>query len=221
MHNVVCQLPGIKRLEAGLVTCACAAKKISVFSSRVASLKVPRLAAAAPLSSRTFTVSGIYSSDFGGRDAAYLMTHVLLFLLHFLIVLCCPLVAPTFQEAAPLISRSISFRPSRFSTFFSADSLLLLELRRLPSLWTKGRGTKSVPVRLLPASPGEGVMCHPGGGASVMLRGPSCRFCFVYLMRCPLVLTTWRLFFLVSTQKQTRGCNWYKNQSGGNNQQNS
>lgn len=102
-------------------------------------------------------VSGIYSSDFGGRDAAYLMSHVLLFSFHFLIVHCSPLVALMVQEAAPLISRSISFRPSRFSTFFSADSLLF------SSLWTKEWGTKSVPVRLLPVSPGEGEMCLPGG----------------------------------------------------------
>lgn len=147
------------------MTCACVAKKISVFFllGRF-SKSPPRLAAAALLSSRTFMVSGIYSSDFGGRDAAYLMTHVLLFLFHFLIVHCSPLVALMFQEAAPLISRSISFRPSRLSTFF----FLLIRFCSWSCAVSRPSGRKSGEQSqcqsdcfLLP--PGEAVMCHPGG----------------------------------------------------------
>lgn len=81
LHNVVCQLPGKASGNWREVTCACVAKKISVFFllGRF-SKSPPRLAAAALLSSRTFMVSGIYSSDFGGRDAAYLMTRAVVFI---------------------------------------------------------------------------------------------------------------------------------------------
>lgn len=98
------------------------------------------------------------------------MSHVLLFSFHFLIVHCSPLVALMVQEAAPLISRSISFRPSRFSTFF-----LLIHFCSWSSAVSRHSGRKSgvqsqcqSDCFLFPQERGRCVI----RGASVMVHGP-------------------------------------------------